>query len=103
MRLDPIPQSVSLRDTVTLDYSEKFVVSFNNTTHSRYFIATAGVWLSELVGTPASYTLPATNYYGNIIGMMPNQYRWIEVDRLEVKYVPSSLHVGNVWSAFQRN
>lgn len=98
-----MPRAICLSDSLTIDWSEKFDITFNNTTHSRYVIVSGGVWLSELVGTPASYTLPSTNYYANVIGAMPASYRWVDLLSVEVKYIPASLHVGNVWSSFGRN
>jgi len=101
--VEPVPRAVSVKDDLVVDWTDRFEISFNNTTNSRYIIVTAGVWLSELVGTPASYTLPSGNYYLNVVGSMPASYRWVDILSTEVRFVPASLHVGNVWSSFGRN
>lgn len=62
-----------------------------------------GAYKSEIVGTGASLTLPSTAYYTDVVYMVGSYYRWVEIRRTELSFIPASFHVGSSWVAFGRN
>lgn len=94
-----------LPDEITLSYCKAFEVAFPSTasTNSRYFVVEGGAYKSEIVGTGASLTLPSTAYYTDVVYMVGSYYRWVEIRRTEVSFIPASFHVGSSWVAFGRN
>lgn len=62
-----------------------------------------GAWRSEIVGAGSSLTLPNSSYYTDGVITIASFYRWVELVRTEVMFIPASFHVGSSWVAFGRN
>lgn len=94
-----------LPDTLDLSYCKAFQIDFPSTTATgnRYLLVEGGAWKSEVVGAGSSLTLPSTSYYTDAVVTMGAFYRWVEIVRTEVAFVPASFHVGSSWVAFGRN
>lgn len=56
-----------------------------------------------MVGSPASLTLPTSNYFSNVVVTAASYYMWVEIEEVEFKFVPASFHVGAQWVGFGRN